>query len=132
MDYKRYSKQALDALPPNELRRRLAELAIDVKAELHATVAAKLEEIAAALNAGGHELRDQVSTELGHVDFAQGEKPNPFYLCCDAVISSGYKGCNVSDASIEDQMQWEAEWKRAQKKEPNQPPQTTRAFGPRV
>src|SRR4030095_4606351 len=118
MDYSRYSRKELDTLAPGspELMQRLAEMAIDVKFEMHAAVAAKFKEIAAAMNAVGHELRETPNSKPGEIDYAQGEKPNPFYLCCDTTISSGYIGTSVCDASMEDQVRWETDWTQSRQK----------------
>jgi hypothetical protein len=116
MDYTRYSKEALDALPLGSaaLQRRMTELAIDVQFELHAVLNTKLKEVASRLNAMGHELRETESSRPECIDFAQGEKPNPFYLSCDPVISSGYLGTSACDAPIDEHVKWQKEW-RAEK-----------------
>ena len=67
------------------------------------------------MNAVGHELRETPDSKPGEIDYAQGEKPNPFYLCCDTVISSGYTGTSVCDASTEDQVRWETDWTQSRK-----------------
>ena len=114
MNYARYSKQALDALPPRslELRRRIVELTVDVKLELHATVASKLREIVETLNSLGHDLHETSRSKAGEIDFAQGERPNPFYVCCDTTISAGYSGTYLCDAAPEEEGQWAKEWTR--------------------
>jgi hypothetical protein len=125
MNYTRYSKEALDALAPqsDELKRRMVELAVDVELEMHATIAAKFREIVENLNSTGHELRETSSSKAGEIDYAQGEKPHPFYLCCDTVISSGYSGtspCNAHPVDEEEQWkkertmadEWERKWRR--------------------
>ena len=82
MNYARYSKEALDALPPHseELKRRAVELRADVMLELHATIAAKFREIVNHLNACGHNLCADSRSKPGDIDYAEGERPNPFYL----------------------------------------------------
>lgn len=121
MNYARYSRKELDDLAPGstELMQRLAEMAMDVKFELQATVAAKFHEIAAAMNSCGHALGETPDSKPGEIDYAQGEKPHPFYLCCDITISAGYAGTSVCDASIEDQVRWEKNWTRSRQEPKN-------------
>jgi len=112
MNYARYSKQALDALPPGsaELKRRVVELAVDVKLELHAAIAAKFREIVASINSLGHDLRETSKSKEGEIDFAQGADPCLFYLCCDTTISSGFHGTSGIHATPEEQEKWQEEW----------------------
>jgi len=136
MNYARYSKEALDALPPHsqELKRRIVELRVDVQLELHATVAAKFREIVAQLNSRGHDLQEESRSKPGGIDYSQGEKPNPFYLCCDTTISAGYAQTNCCEAPPENEEEWskqgamaerwEEEWfqRRTLGAEPGAPP----------
>jgi hypothetical protein len=124
MNYARYSKEALDALPPQsaELKRRMVELRMDVMLELHATTAAKFREIVNHLNALGHDLHEAGGSKPGDIDYAQGERPNRFYLCCDTTISAGYRATSVCNVPPENEKewtkegamveQWEEEWLR--------------------
>jgi hypothetical protein len=96
MNYARYSKEALDALPPGsaELKRRVVELAVDVKLELHAAIAAKFREIVESFNSLGHVLSETSRSKAGEIDFAQGadqqkaeSSPQALQLCLSSVMS---------------------------------------------
>jgi hypothetical protein len=108
MKYPRYSKEALDALPPHsqDLKRRIVELRVDVQLELHATVAAKFREIVAQLNSHGHDLREENRSKPGEIGYAEGERPNPFYLCCDTTISAGYAQTDCCETPPENEEEW--------------------------
>jgi hypothetical protein len=116
MNYARYSKEAFDALPPQsaELKRRIVELKTDVMLELHATIASKFREIVTQLNALGHDLHEDSRSKPGDIDYAQGERPNPFYLCCGTTISAGYRATSVCDVPPENEEEWTKEWARAE------------------
>jgi hypothetical protein len=105
MNYARYSKEALEKLPPRsaELMRRIVELRTDVMLELHATIAVRFREIVEHLNSLGHTLCEQRDSKPGSIDYAEGKRPNPFYLCCDTVISAGYRGATIHDILPEDE-----------------------------
>jgi hypothetical protein len=126
MNYTRYSRKELEALAPGSaaLMQRLAELAMDVKLDLHAAVAAQFKEVVTAPNAVGHELRETPASRPGELDYAQGNRPHPFFLGCDITISSGYLGTSACDASIEDQTRWEKDWARSQQG-PDKAPEPT-------
>ncbi len=125
MNYARYSKEALDALPPQstELRRRMVELRMDVMLELHTTIAGKFREIVSHLNALGHDLHEDRTSKPGDIDYAEGDRPNPFYLCCGTTISAGYRSTSACDVPPENEEewtkqcamaeQWEKEWLRS-------------------
>jgi hypothetical protein len=111
MNYARYSKKALDVLPPRsaELKQRIVELRTDVMMELHAAIAAKFREIVNHLNAFGHDLHEDSSSKPGDIDYAQGERPNPFYLCCGTTISAGYRSTSACDVAPENEKEWTKE-----------------------
>lgn len=119
MNYARYSKEALDSLPPHsaELKRRMVELTTDVKLELHATIAAKFREMVNHLNALGHDLREDSRSNPGDIDYAEGERPNPFYLCCDTTISAGYRSTSACDVPPENEEEWTKEWANAEERQ---------------
>jgi hypothetical protein len=111
MNYARYSKEALDALPQHsaELKRRVVEFRTDVMLELRATIAAKFREIVNHLNALGHDLHEESTSKPGDIDYAEGERPNPFYLCCGTTISAGYRSTSACDVPPENEEEWEKE-----------------------
>jgi hypothetical protein len=125
MNYARYSKEAFDALPAHsaKLRRRIVELKTDVMLELHSTIASKFREVVTQLNSLGHDLHEDSRSQPGNIDYVEGERPNPFYLCCDTTISAGYRSTSACDVPPENEEewtkqmamaeQWEKEWLRS-------------------
>lgn len=118
MDYARYTKEALDALPAGspELTRRLTELQLEVREELHSAIRAKFADIAQRLNSLGHDLRETARPEArpSEIDYCEGglKVGCDFYICCDAVVSAGYRGSAACHASSEEQLRWEQAWAR--------------------
>jgi hypothetical protein len=96
MDYSKYSKQAFESLTPDspEMMLRLKDLNKDVNFELHAAVLERFKEIVSSLNSVGHSLAESPQSKAGEIDFTQFDpiERHVFYLCCDTVISSGYRG----------------------------------------
>jgi len=96
MDFAKYSKQTFESLIPGspEMQRRVKELKDDVTLALHTATHTKFKEIVSALNLHGHSLVESAHSKVGEIDFTQIEHVDQhvFYLCCDTVISSGYRG----------------------------------------
>ena len=103
-------------LPPHsaELKRRIVELRVDLMLDLQATTADKFREIVNRLNALGHDLREANGSKPGHIDYAEGERPNRFYLCCDITISAGYHATSACDVAPEDEEEWRKQWAKAE------------------
>jgi hypothetical protein len=96
MDYTKYSKQAFESLTPGspEMILRVEDLKNAVKLALHAAIHSKFGEIVSELNRVGHSLSESSRSKAGEIDFTQLDHAghHVFYLCCDTVISSGFRG----------------------------------------
>lgn len=109
MDYTEYSKAAFEACNGEgpRLLRLLDQLDQTILSDLQDCIANRMSEIAAALNAQGHQLkRNTELEELGSTDYCEthGAENCGFRIASDLTISLGYYGVWRDDPALRDDL----------------------------